>query len=287
MFSQTYQNGEYGIEIFSPSGNDPFKLCKLANESNIQKVYDRDVKGYMVSMEESSSTSMQWPRSPKASLGITQPLLVVQLQSSRSFSLELILLDSAHQRRRFHLSTSFKEVHSDNLHVRLPWTQIDRHLWCNAALNLAHLVAAHSPPSVCFKSLDSFTLHPVCRVRKIFSLPLTYLGDVYTGLLVPPKFDFPPGVEANCCLINGPHRPGTEDEVDAAALTQQLQVVGKGGAGAGVGDVGDAGGLGVVGQKLERTTGAGAAPPAAPTAAVPTANVAKVQEPQSGFSQPR
>jgi hypothetical protein len=58
MFSQTYQNGDYGIEIFSPSGNDPFKLCKLANESNIQKVYDRDVKGYMVSMEDTHGITL-------------------------------------------------------------------------------------------------------------------------------------------------------------------------------------------------------------------------------------
>lgn len=187
MFGTTYHNGEYGVEIFSPSGNDPFKPCKLNNEQNIRKVYDRSIKGYMVAMEkESNTTSLQFPKSSKGTLMITQPVLVlqVQLNPEKSFSIELIIVDNEQQRKRFHLSTNFKDVDVNSLHVCLPWTQPDREQWTNVALNLEYLVSTYhtagkSAPS--FLNLESFTLQPVCRIRKIFSLPLKYLGDEATG----------------------------------------------------------------------------------------------------------
>jgi len=186
MFSTVYQNGEYGIEIFAPSGNEPFKMCKLSNENNIKKVYDRSIKGYMAALEkESSSTFLQIPRSSKSSLGITQPLLVfqIQLHPEKSFTLELILIDSDRQKRRFHLSTNFKEVDANNLHVCIPWTQPDRDQWTNVAINLIELITTFSPPgsNLTYFGLESFSIQPVCRLRKIFTLPLKYLGDEDTG----------------------------------------------------------------------------------------------------------
>lgn len=186
MFATVYQNGEYGIEIFSPSGNDPFKMCRLNNESNIKKVYDRTIKGYMAALEkEGATTSMQIPRSSKSTLGITQPLFVIQIQlhPEKSFSLELILLDSDKQRRRFHLSTNFKDMDANNLHVCIPWMQPNREDWTNVAINLADLVSTYSSggTGVSFTSLESFTIQPVCRIRKIFTLPMKYLGDDDTG----------------------------------------------------------------------------------------------------------
>ena len=183
MFSSTYQNGEYGVEIFSPSGNDPFKACKLNNEGNIKKLYDRSIKGYMLALEkESASTSLQFPKSTKGSLGITQPLLVLQLQlhPEKAFSLEMIVVDSDRQRRRFHLSTNFKDIDVNSLHVCIPWIQPDREQWSNVAINLEELLGQYSAGKS-FGSLESFTIQPVCRIRKIFSLPLKYLGDEMTG----------------------------------------------------------------------------------------------------------
>jgi hypothetical protein len=191
MFATTFNNGEYGIEIFSPSGNEPFKACKLNNEQNIRKVYDRNIKGYMVAMEkESSSTSLQFPKSFKGSLMITQPILVLQIQQhpEKPFSVELIIIDSDQQRRRFHLSTNFKDADVNSLHVCLPWTQPDREEWCNVALNMDYLVTTfHTSKSVpSFLNLETLTIQPVCRIRKIFSLPIKYLGDEATGMLSAP-----------------------------------------------------------------------------------------------------
>lgn len=188
MFSSVYQNGEYGIEIFSPSGNEPFKICRLNNESNIKKVYDRTIKGYMAALEkEGVTTSIQIPRSSKSTLGITQPLLVIQMQlhPEKGFSMELILLDSGRHRRRFLLSTNFKDVDSNNLHVSIPWVQPDREDWTNVAINLSDLVSRYSASTsgVSYVSLESFTIQPVCRIRKIFTLPIKYLGDEDTGKL--------------------------------------------------------------------------------------------------------
>lgn len=176
------------MEIFSPSGNDPFKGCKLNNEGNIKKLYDRSIKGYMIAMEkESSSTSLHFPKNSKASLMATQPVLVLQLQlhPDKSFSIELSVTDVEQQRKRYHLSTNFSDAHVDSLHVLIPWNQPDREMWTNVAINMEDLVASfhQGPGEGKFFCLDTISIQPVCRIRKIFTLPLKYLGNDQTGEL--------------------------------------------------------------------------------------------------------
>ena len=135
--------------------------------------------------KESTSTSLQFPKSSKGTLLVTHPILVVQLQlhPERSFSMELIVVDTEQQRRRFHLSTNFKEVNANHLHVCMPWLQPNRDHWTNVAINLEQLVSAfqNGKSAVGFLNLESISIQPFCKIRKIFALPLKYFDDEDTG----------------------------------------------------------------------------------------------------------
>jgi len=206
MFSNVYHNGDNGIEIFSPSGNDPFRHMKLVNENHIHKVYERTVKGYVVSMErESSSTALICPKQQKDSLDIHQSLLILQLRllgMASPFSLELVVHDSRRQRKRLYFSTSFKDIHVNSLHVSLPWKQPRHDLFTNVVIDMMQLVYQSSNGMDEFVSLDSFIIHPCCQLRRIFTLPRKYLmsglsGGLSTSLIeIPAKYDFISGVNS-------------------------------------------------------------------------------------------
>jgi hypothetical protein len=196
MFSSAYQDGDGGLEIFSPAGNDPFRLMKLQNENSIIKVYDRNIKGYMISLDkESNSTSIRCPEKQRYSLGITQPLLVFQMISapSKSFSLEIVIVDQSNQRRRLHFSTNFKSLDCNGLHCRIPYDS-EKDIWMNLVFDLVDIVDQAFKNTVQFQSLESFTIHPVCRLRKIFTMQRKAIIDK-NSVFIPVCFDFPPGVD--------------------------------------------------------------------------------------------
>jgi hypothetical protein len=203
MFSSTFQGGEAGLEIFSPAGNDPFKLMKLQNESNIIKIYDRNIKGYMIALDkESSSTSIHCPGKQRDTLGITQPLLIFQLFTAalKSFSLEIVIVDQTNQRRRLHFSTNCKLLDCNGLHCRIPW-DCEKDIWMNLVFDLEDLVDHVFKNTVQFQALESFTIHPVCRIRKIFTMQRKSIVE-NTIVLVPVVFDFPPGVDRVNVVFN-------------------------------------------------------------------------------------
>ena len=196
-----YQSGKAGIEIFSPSGSDPLKCLKVKNESRVQRIYERSVKGYVLSLEqESSATSVECPRSTKNTLGIIQPYLVFQLKFFRdkSFSLELVVLDNSRQRRRLYLSTNFKDFDANALQARLAFTPQAYDEWQNVVLDLKSLTA-YCFPGCTFESISSFTLHPACVLRKIFSLPFGFFDN--NPCQLPPQLDYPVGVKAHVHLF--------------------------------------------------------------------------------------
>jgi hypothetical protein len=226
MFSTVYQKGENGVEVFSPSGSgDPLKgTFSVTNESSIVKQYNRNIKGYCIQMEsESATTKLSCPNSKHySSLALTQPLLCLQLSlpsfPGKAFSLQLSIYDHNHQRKRFHFSTNFISQSMNSqvdsvLSVKLPWPSHlqcfpdkdeddnpDLERWITYVLNLQELCSSCFPLST-FSSLDSFILHPSCKLRKIFTLPSSALfpssdGDGKPIVNIPPTFAFP---SSGCC----------------------------------------------------------------------------------------
>jgi hypothetical protein len=176
MFSSVFQTGQAGIEILTPSGkNPPLRLLKVNGPSGlITKDYERDIKGYKYTLsgKNSQSSGIQCPAATADSLALTQPLLVFQLKSAQQedqLNLEIVVLDSKNQRRRFLFSTTFRSIDINALHAQIPWLQESRETWTNVIFNLQCLTEKCFSAS--FASIDSFHLRPMCSLRKIYTLP--------------------------------------------------------------------------------------------------------------------
>lgn len=212
MFSALYQTGQSGVEVLSPSGkNPPSRLLKINGPAGlVTKDYERDVKGfkYTLAGKNSQSSSIQCPASTRDSLALTQSILVLQLRSLQQgdpLNLEIVVLDSNAQRRRFLISTTFKVIDINAHHAQIPWFQDYRETWTNVIFNLQYLVQQCF--SAKFASIDSFHLRPVCSLRKVFTLPSTLmLGDNENNegeyLLVPASFDFPFGTTSKTFIFS-------------------------------------------------------------------------------------
>jgi hypothetical protein len=213
MFAKVYQSGDTGVEIFSPAGSgDPLKIFQITNESMVQREYDRGVKGNILNMEtESTTTKIHCPKS-LSSLHITQPLFCFQLLlcEGKPFSFECVIVDQNRQRKRFHFSTHFREKEFGNaLHAKLTWPKKFHEIsfegrWFNIIINLQQLCSECFPTSH-FQLLESFIFHPSCKIRKIFSLPLSALivnDGIHDTVNIPAAFDFPVGCDRTTFIYN-------------------------------------------------------------------------------------
>ena len=159
----------------------------------VHRVYDRTVKGFVYFVEKPSTATMQIPiPTKKMSLGLQQRYLVVQLRgmTNKPITLEVCTLDSKSQRHRFHLSSKFKEIETNSLHVQIPMDPLQEHTWFHVILDLSSLTSAHFHAR--YAGIDSICIRPSCRVRKIFTLPTVEIldGAVFN---VPDFFEFPVG----------------------------------------------------------------------------------------------
>eukprot|EP00903_Cladosiphon_okamuranus_P008560 g8214.t1 len=172
MFQSAHQGGDY-VEVFSPAGKNPGSEWKSSGK--IVRVFEKGVKGYVLTVSGGATSKMQLPKAPKGLLGLRQRHLVLQVLTAASqdkpFSLELGLKDSGGTRRRLVLSSSFKALHCTPLHAQVPLVGLDRHrgTWANLSIDLAGLTA------VCFRadafsSLELISIGPTCRLRKIFTM---------------------------------------------------------------------------------------------------------------------
>eukprot|EP01035_Chromulina_nebulosa_P025667 gene25667-33516_t len=206
------------LEIFSPSGGsqhslDPFDLftSSLKNIFQLdgnhshgpQRIYDRDIKGFCIQLSKSGH-SFRCERS----LGILHTLLVLQLQlfsqdhSAAIFSLEVTIMDKQKQRRRLHFSTNFSHATSNAaanvLHAKIPWMAASPD-WANVVLNLPSLVSMYFGAAVEFASLETFSLSPCCKIRKVFCLPSGSISS--EAIHIPGQVDFPSGCGRQTVLL--------------------------------------------------------------------------------------
>lgn len=220
MFSQQFQTGNLGVEIFSPNGKYPLNTVKISGKS-VTKEYDRDLRGYYLSLEKDGviipAIKLECPIDCRSSIGIIQPLLVFQLYAmpSKQLSLEIIIIDSVGQRRRLHFSSIFRTFDSKNqLHAQIPWA-IEKSKWNSCIFNLQSLTSQcfHGAK---FATIDSFTLKPSCRLRKIFSLPQNQNED--QSPQIPESFEFPLGVVNSTVYHYSPHDTYGNDQLNINLL---------------------------------------------------------------------
>jgi hypothetical protein len=179
-----------GVEVFSSAGKDPGRLWKVSQ--NIHRVYDRSVKGFVFLLEKGATTSMTIPPNEgKELLGLVQPLLVfqVRLQPGKHFGFDVVVQDDKGNKHRMYFSSTFRDFENHALHVQVPLSIDELDGWTNVIVDLGTLM------HLCLRgsrlhSILSITLKPVCRVRRIFTLP-----HADGNIAIPAMFDFPAGVE--------------------------------------------------------------------------------------------
>ncbi|XP_056221170.1 uncharacterized protein C3orf67 homolog isoform X2 [Seriola aureovittata] len=219
MFRNNYQGGAV-VEIFSGQGKDPVAKWKLCGgPSAIYKEYNKEVKGFVYCLEGSSQTvKMQMPESVKMSLGLLQRFLVLQVNipQCKDFSIELVITDSEHLKRRLHLSTVHKELSVTILHAKIPFVGLKRNIWSTLCLDLESFTAELFKG---FLTLDGITLFATCKVRRIFTMKTEPTGmsdtDMFlsgAGLtdLIPRGCQFPPDVNHVTQMFNMENLKKTE-----------------------------------------------------------------------------
>ena len=229
MFSSTYQNGDTGVEIITTAGKGPNP--RLVKATNLPKEYDRDIKGYKYIL--TPQASLQCPAaSGRDTLGLLQPLLVFQLRCPHDddiLNLEIVVLDTDNQRRRFHISTTFRSLEPHSLHVQIPWIQTDKSQWTNVVFSLDTLVMHFFRTK--FQSLDSFHLRPNCYLRKVFTLPavsacrmdsssgIDESTSPISSIVIPTAFEYPVGTTYSSFLF-----PSTTEAIKSALQLSKQQL---------------------------------------------------------------
>ncbi|XP_068567805.1 protein CFAP20DC [Cebidichthys violaceus] len=211
MFSKNYQGGAV-VEVFSGQGKDPvaeWKLC--GGPSAIHKEYNKEVRGFVYCLEVGSRTvKMQIPKNEKMSLGLLQRFLVLQVNipEFKDFSIELVITDSEHLKRRLHLSTVHKELSATLLHAKIPFVGLKRSIWSTLCVDLRSFTGELFKG---FLTLDCITLFATCKVRRIFTMKAEPTGmsnaDMFLGgagitELIPRSCHFPPDVNHVTQVLN-------------------------------------------------------------------------------------
>ncbi|XP_061687979.1 uncharacterized protein C3orf67 homolog isoform X2 [Syngnathoides biaculeatus] len=213
MFKHNYQGGA-GVEVFSGQGKDPVSKWKLCGgQSAIRKEFDKEVKGYVYCLEGNSKTvKMQMPENVKMSLGLLQRFLALQVNipQGKDFSIELVITDVGHLKRRLYLSTVHKELSATLWHAKLPMAGVKRNIWTTLFVDLVSFTGELFKAAR-FLSLDGITLFASCKVRRIFTVktePTVMTSDdmFLTGASVmdqiPRNCQFPPNVSHECLVLN-------------------------------------------------------------------------------------
>ncbi|KAM3877720.1 protein CFAP20DC [Diretmus argenteus] len=213
MFKNYYQGGDV-VEIFSAQGKDPVAKWKLhGGSSAIRREYNKEVKGFVYCLEGSSQTvKMQMPEDGKMALGLLQRFLVLQVNvpEYKDFSIELVITDLGHLKKRLYLSTAHKEFFSTHLHARIPFVGLKHNTWCNLCIDLVSFTSELFKSAGILK-LDGITLSASCRLRRIFTMKTEPTGISDDGVLpggagladvIPPRCQFLPNVYHITQMLN-------------------------------------------------------------------------------------
>ncbi|KAM6980722.1 protein CFAP20DC [Aplochiton taeniatus] len=213
MFKNEYQGGTV-VEIFSAQGKDPVAKWKLCGaQPGIKKEFDKEVRGFVYCLEGNSQTiRMQMPKNGKTPLGLVQRFLVLQVNvpQSKDFSIELLLTDLGHLKRRLYLSTVHKEFSATPLHARIPFIGLKREMWSNVCIDLVSFTGELFKGAG-YLTLDGITVCASCKLRRIFTMKTEPAGALDSDVFicgdgprdtVPRSCQFPPDVQHVTQVLN-------------------------------------------------------------------------------------
>ena len=122
---------------------------------------------------------MQIPSNEKTSLNLMHGFLTFQiyLNTTKSFTIEIAILDTNNVKKRILLSACSKEFIINQLHCRIPIINIPIGIWINFSIDILSFV------SECFKgqsfrAIDSIILSADCKIRRICGMRQLYTLSV-------------------------------------------------------------------------------------------------------------
>ena len=122
---------------------------------------------------------MQIPSNEKTSLNLMHGFLTFQiyLNTTKSFTIEIAILDTNNVKKRILLSACSKEFIINQLHCRIPIINIPICIWINFSIDILSFV------SECFKgqsfrAIDSIILSADCKIRRICGMRQLYTLSV-------------------------------------------------------------------------------------------------------------
>ncbi|CAL6093467.1 Conserved_hypothetical protein [Hexamita inflata] len=166
MYKQAFQGCPF-ITLLEAKGSTPMKDWDVS-KANCQRLYNKDVKTYVIDVTGQSSNSAKLPSSTK-SLGITQQYLAFQmfLPKDQPFSLTITVETASKEKLRFVLSTSIKQLKISVPHARIPLHMVAG-AWSCLVLDLCELARLFHNQE--FSSIMSIEITPFCTILRIASL---------------------------------------------------------------------------------------------------------------------
>lgn len=159
--------------------------------TNVQKVFDKDVKGYIVSIEGEKG-QMMIPSNDKTTLHLSNKLLNFNLlafynlnlansylvfqwliKSEANFHLEIGVSDINKQKKRLVFHSGAKGIKVQHHHARIPIDIFKKECWVDLSINVLSF-AKHwydtKASAFNFKSIDSILIKGNLLIRKIFTM---------------------------------------------------------------------------------------------------------------------
>ncbi|CAG5120808.1 unnamed protein product, partial [Candidula unifasciata] len=159
------------FELLSTQGRDFMNSWKESS-SGIKKIYEKDVKGFILTLEGSpATTKLVSPKDQKQSLSLVQRFLVLQLYLPKGvdFSLELGATDLGNNKRRILLSTAQKETQVTPLHAKFPLTIVRRAVWLNLVIDMVSFIG-ETWTNQTFRCIDHISVSANCKLRRVFTM---------------------------------------------------------------------------------------------------------------------
>ncbi|OWF55807.1 uncharacterized protein C3orf67 homolog [Mizuhopecten yessoensis] len=169
MFKNEYQGGPF-FEVLTLQGKESSAHWKFSG--GVKKVYDKEVKSYIYSLEGTpSTTKVHFPKDQSQAVPLIQRYLVIQLHLAKGqdLSIELGVADLGNNKRRLHFSTAQKETQVTPLHAKIPLTIVRRSIWLNMCIDMVSLVG-ETWRGQTYKATQSISVSANCKLRRIFTM---------------------------------------------------------------------------------------------------------------------
>ena len=132
----------------------------------------KEVKSYICTLEgNGATTKLHLPKDSKQSLHLIQRYLILQIfiPKSAECSFSFGISDMGNNKRRIMLSTSYKEISANPLHVQITLGIVNQYRWLNLCFDLCSLVS-DTWPGQTFKTLDSISISAQVKLRRVFTM---------------------------------------------------------------------------------------------------------------------